>query len=45
MKIVIDMNLSPTWVEYFGAADVHAQHWSDLGDSLEECPPGDGHGV
>ena len=32
MKIVIDMNLSPTWVEYFGAAGVHAQHWSDLGD-------------
>lgn len=33
MKIVIDMNLSPTWVEYFGAVGVHAQHWSDLGDS------------
>jgi len=33
VKIVIDMNLSPTWVEYLGAVGVHAQHWSDLGDS------------
>jgi predicted nuclease of predicted toxin-antitoxin system len=33
VKIVIDMNLTPTWVEYFGAAGIHAQHWSDLGDS------------
>lgn len=33
MKIVIDMNLSPTWAEYFRAAGVEAQHWSTLGDS------------
>ena len=32
MKIIIDMNLSPTWVEYFHAAGIDAQHWSTLGD-------------
>jgi len=26
------MNLSPTWVEYFYAAGIDAQHWSTLGD-------------
>ena len=32
MKIAIDMNLSPTWVEYLRAHDLNAVHWSDLGD-------------
>lgn len=33
MKIAIDMNLSPTWVEYLQPAGIEAQHWSLLGDS------------
>jgi predicted nuclease of predicted toxin-antitoxin system len=33
VKIVIDMSLSPTWVEYLNAAGMQALHWSDLGDA------------
>jgi len=32
VKIAIDMNLSPTWVEYLSAYGFGARHWSDLGD-------------
>ena len=32
MKIAIDMNLSPTWVEYLLTHGFSAVHWSDLGD-------------
>jgi predicted nuclease of predicted toxin-antitoxin system len=32
VKIVIDMNLSPLWVEYLAIRSVIAQHWSLLGD-------------
>ena len=32
MKILIDMNLSPTWVEVFERHGWHAQHWSSVGD-------------
>jgi predicted nuclease of predicted toxin-antitoxin system len=32
VKIVIDMNLSPAWAEYFHIAGIEAQHWSKLGD-------------
>ncbi len=31
LKILIDMNLSPVWVNYFGVAGYEAQHWSTLG--------------
>jgi len=31
MKLLIDMNLSPRWVEVLGAAGVEAAHWSTLG--------------
>jgi predicted nuclease of predicted toxin-antitoxin system len=31
VKIVIDMNLTPMWVEYLASAAVEAVHWSDLG--------------
>jgi predicted nuclease of predicted toxin-antitoxin system len=31
--MAIDMNLSPTWVEYLRVAGIEAQHWSVLGDS------------
>lgn len=31
MKILIDMNLSPQWVELFTASGVEAVHWSTTG--------------
>jgi len=33
VKLVIDMNLTPAWVEYLDGAGVEAVHWSNLGDS------------
>ena len=32
MKIVIDMNIPPTWVSVFEAAGYDAVHWSSIGD-------------
>jgi predicted nuclease of predicted toxin-antitoxin system len=32
MKILIDMNLSPDWVNVLNAADIEAIHWSTVGD-------------
>ncbi|MEK7435954.1 MAG: DUF5615 family PIN-like protein [Pseudomonadota bacterium] len=32
MKILIDMNLSPRWVDVFMAAGLDAAHWFVLGD-------------
>ncbi len=32
MKFLIDMNLSPRWVEVFVAAGLDATHWSAIGD-------------
>jgi len=32
MKILIDMNLSPDWVEVFQKAGWQAQHWSHIGN-------------
>ena len=32
MKFLIDMNLSPRWVEVFMAAGLDATHWSAIGD-------------
>jgi len=31
MKILIDMNLSPAWVQEFKLHDIEAEHWSDIG--------------
>ena len=31
MKFLIDMNLSPSWVEYLGEAGHDAIHWSTVG--------------
>ncbi len=31
MKVLIDMNLSPSWVEHFSSANVEAVHWSSIG--------------
>jgi len=33
MKLLVDMNLSPRWVELLGDAGVKAAHWSSLGAS------------
>ena len=32
MKILIDMNLSPDWVEVFHKAGWQAEHWSHIGN-------------
>jgi len=32
LKLLIDMNLSPLWVEELGAAGITAVHWSAVGD-------------
>jgi hypothetical protein len=31
MRIVIDMNLTPRWVEHLNAAGHEAMHWSSVG--------------
>jgi predicted nuclease of predicted toxin-antitoxin system len=36
MKILVDMNLSPAWIEFLVAAGFDARHWSQVG-------PGDAH--
>jgi len=33
MKILVDMNLPPEWVEFFAAHGIEAVHWSMVGDS------------
>ena len=33
MRLLIDMNLSPHWVETFNEAGIEAVHWSTLGSS------------
>jgi predicted nuclease of predicted toxin-antitoxin system len=33
MKILIDMNLSPLWVDTFSQQDIESLHWSSIGDS------------
>jgi predicted nuclease of predicted toxin-antitoxin system len=31
MRLLIDMNLSPRWVETFNESGIEAVHWSTLG--------------
>ena len=33
MRFLIDMNLSPRWVDYLATAGIEAAHWSRLGES------------
>jgi predicted nuclease of predicted toxin-antitoxin system len=33
MKIIIDMNLSPSWAGFLQGEGFHAAHWSDIGAS------------
>jgi hypothetical protein len=32
LRILVDMNLSPDWVEWFKRQDCQAVHWSTVGD-------------
>lgn len=36
VKILIDMNLSPTWVEFLTTRSIDAVHWSTVGDPKAE---------
>lgn len=36
MKILIDMNLSPDWVEAFKAGNIESVHWLTVGDPRAE---------
>jgi predicted nuclease of predicted toxin-antitoxin system len=38
MKILVDMNLSPDWVEVFARHGLIAVHWSTIGDPRAEDP-------
>jgi predicted nuclease of predicted toxin-antitoxin system len=38
MKILVDMNLSPDWVEVFARHGLSAVHWSTIGDPRTEDP-------
>ena len=31
MRLIVDMNLSPAWVEFLAASGFEASHWSQLG--------------
>jgi hypothetical protein len=33
MKILVDMNLSPLWVQFLSGRGYHAVHWSDAGSA------------
>jgi predicted nuclease of predicted toxin-antitoxin system len=32
MKLLVDMNLPPRWVEFLAANGIEAAHWSGVGD-------------
>ena len=38
MKILIDMNLTPIWVEYFAEHRIDSVHWSSVGDPKADDP-------
>ncbi|MGC1306368.1 MAG: DUF5615 family PIN-like protein [Phormidesmis sp.] len=31
MKVLIDMNLSPSWTDFFASNGIHATHWVTVG--------------
>ena len=31
MKVLVDMNLSPCWMELLADVDIEAVHWSSIG--------------
>jgi predicted nuclease of predicted toxin-antitoxin system len=32
MKLLVDMNLSPAWIDFLGARGIEAVHWASVGD-------------
>jgi len=32
LRIILDMNLSPVWDDFFASHQIDARHWSDIGD-------------
>lgn len=36
LRILVDMNLSPAWVEFFKVNNIEAIHWSNIGNIAEE---------
>jgi predicted nuclease of predicted toxin-antitoxin system len=36
MRILLDMNLSPAWVQFFNAAGIESVHWTDVGAASAE---------
>ncbi len=32
IQILVDMNLSPDWIDWFKSQQWHAAHWSEVGD-------------
>lgn len=38
MKILIDMNLSPSWVKVLNEAGIEAVHWSEVGAATTSDP-------
>jgi predicted nuclease of predicted toxin-antitoxin system len=32
VKLLIDMNLSPAWVDFLGLAGIEAAHWASVGE-------------
>lgn len=32
MRLVVDMNLTPRWIEFLRSAGFESAHWSDVGD-------------
>jgi predicted nuclease of predicted toxin-antitoxin system len=38
VKILIDVNLTPAWVEFFAAHEIESVHWSTCGDSTALDP-------
>ena len=38
MKILIDMNLTPVWVEYLAGHHIESVHWSSVGNPKADDP-------
>lgn len=36
MRIIIDMNLSPLWVDFFSQNLIDSAHWSSIGKATDE---------
>ena len=38
MRLLVDMNLTPAWVEFLAAHDIEAVHWSAVGEPTADDP-------